>query len=115
VFLLALLSMVTVRQMTSAAVLCTQFIVSQVVFMQMALSRTYDAGYSSTADKAEQAEMASQQAEYPLPVHHHTEVQRAPGPPTQVSRPVWHLISIHGCLLLLSGGMHEQLLYVYVH
>ncbi len=56
--------------------------------MQMALSRTYDAGYSSTADGAEEVEPASQQAEYPLPVHHHTEVQRAPGPPTQVSCPV---------------------------
>ena len=73
------------------------------VFMQMALSRTHDAGYSSTvpAHGAEQAGMGSQQAEYPLPVHHQTEVQRAPEPPTQVSCPVQHLISIHGCLLLL--------------
>ncbi len=56
--------------------------------MQMALSRTYDARYSSTADGAEQVDLASQQAEYPLPVRHHTEVQRAPRPPTQVSCPV---------------------------
>ncbi len=87
-FLLALLSMVTVQQMTPAAVVCTQFIVSQIVFVQMALSRKCDAGYPSTADGAEQAEMAAQQAEYPLPVRHHLQVQKATGPPTQVSCPV---------------------------
>ncbi len=80
--------MVTVQQMNPAAVLCTQFVVFQVVFLQMALSRTCDAGNSSTADGVEQAELASQQAEYPLPVHHHTEVQRTHGPPMQVSCPV---------------------------
>ena len=112
VLLLALCPMVAVQQMTPAAVLCTQFIVSQMVFVQMALSRTYDAAHSGTADGAGQAELASQQAEYPLPVHHHAEVKRAHGPPTQVSCPVWHLISIHGYLLLLNGGMREQLLHV---
>ncbi|KAA6418410.1 MAG: hypothetical protein FRX49_11666 [Trebouxia sp. A1-2] len=50
---------------------------------QMALSRTYDAGCSSTADGDERAEMDSEQAECPLPVHHQTEVQRAHGPPMQ--------------------------------
>ena len=71
--------------------------------MQMALSRTYDAGCSSTADGDERAEMDSEQAECPLPVHHQTEVQRAHGPPMQVTCPVYHVISIRSCLLLLSG------------
>ncbi|DBB07065.1 TPA: hypothetical protein ACH3X1_011651 [Trebouxia sp. C0004] len=90
--------------MTPAAVVCTQSIVAQVVFMQMALSRTYDAGYSHTADGAEQAVLASQQAEYPLSVHHDTQVQRAPGPPTQEQGYAADVLSRARFPLLLWGS-----------